>query len=122
MLNLISGKYYRCFAEKIMNEVIKSITEAEGRAAEIKAQALSKADEIFAEAQKSADEVSRKSETNCKLYKDNQIKKAEKDAEADYEKYVSEKKSAAKAYADSLIKNTGATVQDIVRRITSGSC
>lgn len=105
-----------------MNEVIKSITEAEEKAAEIKAQAQLKADEIFADAQVKADEVSRKSETDCKLYKDNQIKKAEKDAAQNYENYISEKKNSAKTYADSLIKNTGATVDNIVRRITSGSC
>lgn len=105
-----------------MNEVIKSITEAEEKAAEIKANATERAAEIYAEAEKQADEISKKSETECKLYRETALKKAEKEAEANYAKYIAEKKEAAKKYADSVINGTGGTVNAIVRRIESGSC
>ncbi|MDE7083501.1 MAG: hypothetical protein K2O89_07365 [Clostridia bacterium] len=105
-----------------MNEVIKSITEAEAKAAEIKADALQKAAEIAATAEMRAEEISRKCETDCKLFRENQLKKAERDAEANYEKEISEKSGKAKAYADLLITKTDGTVNEIVRRITRGSC
>ena len=105
-----------------MNEIIKSITDAEAQAAEIKAAALQKAAEITAAAEVRADEIARKCETDCKLYRENQLKKAERDAEANYEKALSDKRDEAKAYADSVIKQTDGAVNDIVRRITRGSC
>ena len=92
-----------------MQEIINSINEAEAKAAEIKAAALQKAAEITAAAEVRADEVARKCETECKLYRENQLKKAERDAQA-------------KASADSVIKKTDGAVKDIVRRITRGSC
>ena len=105
-----------------MNEVIQSITEAEAKAAEIKAAALKKAAEITAAAEVRADEVARKCETDCKLYRENQLKKAERDAEANYNNALSAKREEAKAYADSVIKKTDGAVKDIVRRVTCGSC
>lgn len=105
-----------------MNEIIKSITEAEEKAAEIKAAALQKAAEIAAAAEVRADEIARKCETDCKLYRENQLKKAERDAAANYEKSLAEKSAEAKAYADFIIKQTDGAVNDILRRITRGSC
>lgn len=105
-----------------MNEIIKSITEAEGKAAEIKASALEKAAEIAAAAEARADEIEKKCETDCKLFRENAIKKAERDAAANYDKALADKRAEAKAYADSVIKKTDGAVTGIVRRITRGSC
>lgn len=105
-----------------MNEIIKSITEAEAKAAEIKADALQKAAEIAAAAEVRAEEIARKCETDCKLFRENQLKKAERDAQANYEKSLSDKRAEAKAYADSLINGTDNAVDGIVRRVTRGSC
>ncbi len=105
-----------------MNEIIKSITDAETKAAKIKAEAQQKAAEIAAAAEVQADEIARKCETDCKLYRENQLKKAERDAEVSYEKALAEKRAEAKAYADALINKTESAVNDIVRRITRGSC
>ena len=105
-----------------MNEIIKSITEAEAKAAEIKAEAVQKAAEITAAAEVRADEIARKCETDCKLFRENQLKKAERDAASNYENALNEKRGEAKAYADSIIKKTDGAVNDIVRRVTRGSC
>lgn len=105
-----------------MTEVIKSITEAEEKAAEIKAKALERAAEIAAEAETKAEDISRKNETDCKLFREGQLKKAEKDAAAEYEKALTDTRAEAKAYADGVLKRTGGVVTEIVRRITRGSC
>ncbi len=105
-----------------MNEIIKSITEAEEKAAEIKAGALQKSAEIAAAAEVRAEEIARKCETDCKLFRENQLKKAERDAQANYDKALADKRAEAKAYADALIKKTDGAVNEIVRRITRGSC
>ncbi len=105
-----------------MNEIIKSITEAEEKAAGIKAEALKKAAEIAAAAEISADEIEKKCETDCKLYRENALKKAERDAAANYDKALTDKRAEAKEYADAVLKKTDGVVNDIVRRITRGSC
>lgn len=105
-----------------MDEIIKSITETEAKAAEMKAEALQKAERIVAEAEARADEIARKCDTDCKLFRENQLKKAEKDAAEYYKKALSDKRTAAKLYADSLINKTDGAVKEIVRRISSGSC
>ena len=105
-----------------MNEVLKSITEAEAKAAEIKAEALEKASVISANAEIKAEEIAKKCETDCKLYRETQIKKAEKDAEANYQNAIADKKTQAKTYADGVLKGAEAEVDEIVRRISRGSC
>ena len=99
-----------------MNEIIKSITEAEEKAAGIKAEALKKAAEIAAAAEIRADEIEKKCETDCKLYRENALKKA------NYDKALTDKRAEAKEYADAVLKKTDGVVNDIVRRITRGSC
>lgn len=104
-----------------MQDIINSINEAEVKASEIKAQAQAKCAEIVQKAETVADEIAKRCETDCKLYREAEIRKAEKKAEEDYRKALSAKRAEAGAYADNIIKNTDAEVNEIVRRITRGS-
>ncbi|MCI8734298.1 MAG: hypothetical protein HFE40_01945 [Clostridia bacterium] len=105
-----------------MNEIIKSITEAEERAEALKEAAQVKSAAIIAQAETEAEQIAKRCETDCKLYRESQIRKAEKEAEENYLKSVSDKKAKAKAYADGVLKNCDSAVSDVVRRITRGSC
>jgi len=62
-------------------EIIKSITEAEARAAKIKESAFAQAAEIAAKAEERAFEIEKSSEEVCRAYRETQLKAAEADAE-----------------------------------------
>lgn len=105
-----------------MEVILKSIKDAEERAAEIKAAALSECAAVLAGAEKRAAEILKTSEERLKLYKEQSLVKAEEKAETDYKNEIAKKTAEAKAYADKIIKNTGKEVGDIVGRILSGNC
>ena len=58
-------------------EIIKSITEAEARAAKIKESAFAQAAEIAAKAEERAFEIEKSSEEVCRAYRETQLKAAE---------------------------------------------
>lgn len=105
-----------------MNEIIRSITDAEERATQIKAEALKKAEKIGAAAEAEVEENVKKCETDCKLYRDAQIKKAERQGAEEYEKTISQKREEGRKYADSVIKRADGTIKEIVRRVARGDC
>lgn len=102
------------------DEIIRSITEAESAAAEIKAAANVRAAEIAAQAEARAAEIEKSSEEVCKAYRETQAKAAEADAEKAYLSALAEKRAEAKAYADRLLENAELPVSKIVGRITGG--
>ncbi|MBD5585476.1 MAG: hypothetical protein HDQ88_10370 [Clostridia bacterium] len=104
-----------------MQDIINSINEAEVKASEIKLNAQAKCAEIAQKAETDADEIAKRCETDCKIYRETEIRKAEAKAEEDYRKAISVKRAEAGAYADNILKNTDAEVNEIVRRITRGS-
>lgn len=101
-------------------DIIKSVTEAERAAAEIRSAANIRAAEIAAAAEKRAAEIERSSEEVCKAYRETQAKAAEADAEKAYFSFLTQKRAEAKAYADRLLENTELPVSRIVGRITGG--
>lgn len=105
-----------------MEEILKSITGAEERAREIISDAEEKAAKIAEKAEAEAAEILKTCDTECKDLRESSIKKAEKDGQIAYGEAISHKRAEAVAYADEILKNSGNTVTEIVRRITRGSC
>lgn len=104
-----------------MEDIIKSITEAESQAAEIKAQAAERAAEIIAEASKRAADITARCETECKIMREVQINQAAADAQTAYDKALSESSAKAKKYADDVLKNSDGVINDIVGRVLGGN-
>ena len=96
-------------------EIIKSITEAEEKATDMKTAAYARAAEIAAQAEIRAEEV-------CKAYRETQLKAAEADAQKKYLAALAEKRAEAEAYAARLLENTELPVSKIVRRVCGGDC
>lgn len=99
-------------------EIIKSITEAETRAAKIKESAFAQAAEIAAKAEARAFEIESSSEEVCRAYRETQLKAAEADAEKAYLSALAQKREEARGYADRLLENIELPVSKIVGRIT----
>ncbi|MDE5943895.1 MAG: hypothetical protein K2H30_06800 [Clostridia bacterium] len=104
-----------------MEEIIKSITQAEEKAEQIKAEALSDSAKIAEAAETEIVKIAEKCEEECKLYREKEIAAAYAEAEKLYSEALDKKRAEAVAYADSVIKHTDKAVADIVRRITRGS-
>lgn len=104
-----------------MEVILKSIKDAELKSAEIKAEAQNECAVIAADAEKKAAEILKTSEERLKLFKEQSLANAVKNAQDDYENKIKQAKADAKAYADGVIKNTGKEVNDIVGRVLSGN-
>lgn len=105
-----------------MEEIIKSITEAEAQAEERKAQALSHAEKIAAQAEERAAEIEKKSAEECKIFRENALKNAQAEAQEKYDRALDEKRVEAKAYVAEHLKGCNLQVQEIVRRVSGGNC
>lgn len=103
-----------------MEEIIKSVSAAEARGEEIKAEALKKADAISAAAAERAAEIEKLSETECKLYREKSISSAKISAEEKYNGEILKARADAARYAEDRLKNSDGCVEEIVRRITRG--
>lgn len=104
-----------------MEEIIKSITEAEAQAVEIKAQAAARAVEIAENAEVRAAEIEKKSVEACKAFRENALQTAQAQAQANYEAAIKEKNVEAKKYAAECLKRCDVQVTEIVRRVLSGN-
>ncbi|MCD8372107.1 MAG: hypothetical protein LUD27_02265 [Clostridia bacterium] len=104
-----------------MDELIKSITEAEEKAAALKNDAVIKAGQIIEDARNQAAKIEAESSEQCSRYIDERLKAARVQAEKDYNAYIAKSKADAKIYADDMKKHTDATVGKIVGRITDGN-
>ncbi|MDE6356077.1 MAG: hypothetical protein K2L67_02425 [Clostridia bacterium] len=104
-----------------MEVILKSIKDAEMKAAEIKAEAQNECAVIAADAEKKAAEILKTSEERLKLFKEQSLANAVKNAQDDYENKIKQAEADAKAYADGVIKNTDKEVNDIVGRVLSGN-
>lgn len=100
---------------------MKSINEAEEKAAEIKAAAQQKAAEIAGNAEERSAEILKLSEAECKAYREKAIKEAEDKAQTTYDGEITAKRAEAAKYAADRLKTTDNIVSDIVRRIVRGN-
>lgn len=105
-----------------MQQILKSINEAEEKAAEIKAAAQQKAAEIAANAEERSAEIAKLSEAECKAYREKAIKEAEDTAQKNYDDEITVKRAEAAKYAADRLKTTDNIVSDIVRRVVRGGC
>lgn len=104
-----------------MENVIKSVTEAEAEAERIKQEADIKCADIIARAEKEAAEILKRSEEQLKIYREEALLKAAKDAENAYKKSVDDSLKKATAYADEVISKTDKQVTETVGRIIGGN-
>lgn len=100
-----------------MEEILKSVAEAEAQAAEMKEIALKKAAEISATAEAHAAEIQKQSETECKQMREQALKAAQIQAQEDYLRALEVRRGEAEKYADGLLQNTESLVNNITRRI-----
>ena len=105
-----------------MQEILKSINQAEEKAAEIKAAAQQKAAEIAGNAEERSAEIARLSEAECKAYREKAVKEAEEKAQKHYDEEITVKRAEAAKYAADRLKTTDNIVSDIVRRVVRGGC
>ncbi len=101
-------------------EMIRSITEAEAQATEIKRLAEEKAAQISADAVLSATRTEKSSDDVCKAYRETQIKTARAEAEIRYNAALATAEKQAREYCAEILKNSDASVSEIVGRIISG--
>lgn len=101
-------------------EIIKSITAAEEEGAAMKRTALERAAQILSNAQAQASGVEKSAAQTCKAYRDAQIKRAQEDAEQEYEAALRAKKAEAKDYCEEALEGADASVTKIVGRILGG--
>ncbi len=104
-----------------MNEIIKSITDAEQKAAEIKQDALLRASEISAQAEERAVEIDKLSAAECRELREKILKDAAVRAQNGYDAEISAKRAESAKYAEQCLKNADRPVHDIVRRLTVGN-
>lgn len=104
-----------------MEDIIKSVNEAENNAEEIKLSAEQKAAQILADAEKRASEILKENEEKLKIYREEQIKLAQTASEEQYKKSVGENSKKAEEYANSLMQKTAIQVSEVVGRVTRGN-
>lgn len=108
--------------EKMTTEqLIKPITEAEEKAAEIKRAALARAAEIVAEAEMQASNLEKSTVEVCKAYRERERVLAIEDAEKEYRAAIQAKEQSAKSYCATALENSSAAVEKIVGRIVGGN-
>lgn len=105
-----------------MSTIIECIQEAELKAAEIKTAALEKANVIAGNAETRSAEIARLCEAECKAYREKAVREAEQEAQKAYNNEITVKRAEASKYAADRLKETDKIVNDIVRRISRGSC
>lgn len=102
-------------------EIIKSITDAEAQAAEIKRVASEKAAKILSDAEMQAARLEQSSVEVCKAYRESQTKTAIAEAEEAYRATITAKEKETKEYCTRVLENSDAAVSDIVGRIVCGN-
>lgn len=105
-----------------MQEILRSINEAEEKAAGIKTAAQQKAADIVDNAEVRSREIAMLSEAECKAYREKALKEAEEAAQKLYDDEIAVKRAEAAQYAANCLKSTDDVVNEIVRRIVRGSC
>ena len=105
-----------------MEDIIKSVNEAERQAEEIKLGAEQKAAQILADAEKRASEILKEGEEKLKIYREEQLKLAQATSEKEYKKAIADNSAKAQEYTNSLIEKTKIQVGEVVGRVSRGNC
>ena len=99
-------------------EILKSITDAESQATEIRAAAVEKAAAIVAAATERAATLETAAADACKTYRETQLQAAHADAEQEYLASIQQTKTAAERYCVQALEGSAASVAKIVRRVS----
>lgn len=105
-----------------MDEIIKSVNEAEAQAAKIKSDAVVRAGKIIEQARAQASEIERAAAAERTAYRENAIKVAEEQAEKDYNAAIKKSGADAEQYAENVLRYVEVTVGKIVGRVSGGNC
>ena len=105
----------------IMDDLIKSITEAEEKAAAMKNDAVIKAGQIIESARVQAAKIDEQSAEQCAIYLNESLSAARTKAESDYAAYIKKSTTDAKTYADNMRNRINSESYKIVGRITDGN-
>lgn len=100
-----------------MEEIVKSVREAESQAAKTRAEALARAAEIAAEAEERAAKLLSDCEKENVRDRETALSEAERKAEEDYTNRLFLERKEAEAYADGILGDTKSCVNRIVRRV-----
>lgn len=103
-----------------MEEVLKSVKEAEAAAAERKAQAEAEAEKLLAASRARANEIFKLSEQELKSYRESALNEAETRIGNEAKRTLEENAAKDAKAADALLKDTSGEVSRIVRRVTDG--
>ena len=103
-----------------MEEVLKSVKEAEAMATGIKAEAEAEAEKLIVSSRARANEIRKKSEEEIKSFRETALKEAEIKVQKEAERLLSTHESEEIKNADALLKDTSAFVSQIVRRVLDG--
>ena len=103
-----------------MEEVLKSVKDAEALAAAKKAEAEAKAEELITASRARANEIIKKTEQELKSFRETALSEAEAIVKTEAERTLNENKGKDTKAADALLKDTAGTVSQIVRRIVDG--
>ncbi len=100
-----------------MEEIIRSIREAEAQAEELLRQAAERAAKAESDAAERAAQIGRASEADCRKLRETRLAAARQRAEKEYSDTVSAEKAKATDEADALLLTSELHVNRIVRRI-----
>ena len=100
-----------------MEEIVKSVREAESQAAKTRAEALARAAQIAAEAEECAAKLLSDCEKENVTAREAALSEAERKAEEDYSNRLFLERKEAEEYADGILKETKSYVSGIVRRV-----
>ncbi len=103
------------------DEIVKSITQAEETAAELKRTAMERATEIVDEAVKRAEQIENTAKEVCAAYRESQIKNAQAEAERAYGEMLAQNEEDAKEYCTKVLEGADSVIGGIVGRIISGN-
>lgn len=105
-----------------MEDIIRSINNAERSAAQIKDGALEKAARIAAEAEAEVSRILKESERSGKIYRETAIREAEVKAQESYNAEIEKKRAECREYCDGIIAKSGKVSNEIIRRVIRGGC
>ncbi len=103
-----------------MKEIMQKIAQAEEQAASIREQAGARARGIAAQAEADAVAMKKTAAVKAKNLRENGVRVAQEQADADYRRALEKSAEDARAYADEFTGKTDSVVKEIVRRISLG--
>ena len=101
-------------------EIMQKIAQAEEQAASIREQAGARARGIAAQAEADAAAMKKTAAVKAKNLRENGVRVAQEQADADYRRALEKSAEDARVYADEFAGKTDSVVKEIVRRISLG--